>query len=387
MGATLQSIPSPVGRLLSWGVALLGFSCACGETHASPAGSAGSSAGGALASAGTGGSGGAVAIGGASGGEVGAAGKASDAGAALSLHASRIALGAEYGCAIDSAGAIECWGTSEAGLGQTTPPAGTFKAIAALSDIECGIKADASVVCWGNLPGAAASPVPAGLSASAIAVGVAYQCVVTSDMARLTCWGATDVVQGLPPSGPFLQVSVGRNFACALEQDGTLACWGNNAFGEATPPVGTFTQLVTSNFHSCALKADGTAACWGLGNATMAPDGGNQFDPFPADGDDADAAWGQAVAPTDQRFTRLAVGFDHSCGILESGDVLCWGAGKTAGNCAASIDDCGQSVAQTGPFVDIALGLSNSCGILATGKLKCWGSDTAGRSTPPPSFQ
>jgi hypothetical protein len=79
----------------------------------------------------------------------------------------------------------------------------------------------------------------------------------------------------------------------------------------------------------------------------------------------------------------LAVGTYHSCGILTSGDVTCWGAGKTKGDCAASLDGCGQAVPQQGPFVDLALGLSNTCGLLATGKVRCWGSNTGDRSTPP----
>jgi hypothetical protein len=302
-----------------------------------------------------------------------------DGGLTATDFRSRIALGGEYGCAIQGDGAVICWGTATGGNAQTTPPAAQFTSIAALLDITCGITNRMTVECWGNLSGAVAQDIPAMLSATAIGVGVSEQCVVTSQGAKLACWGAPGVIAGQVPAGPYLQVGVGRNFACVLKSDQTLACWGNDAFGEATPPPGKFVQLVTGEFHSCALGDDGSALCWGLGNATM------QVGAADASAED-EVPYGEAIAPTDQKFERLAVGVSHSCGILDSGDIECWGAGKTAGDCS-SIDTCGQSVSQVGPFVDLALGLSNSCGILASGKLKCWGSNTGGRSTPPASFQ
>jgi Regulator of chromosome condensation (RCC1) repeat len=95
---------------------------------------------------------------------------------------------------------------------------------------------------------------------------------------------------------------------------------------------------------------------------------------------------GQSVPPIGKKFKRVAVGFLDSCGILESGDIECWGAGTTPGDCN-TFATCGQAVPQTGPFIDLALGLSNSCGMLESGKIKCWGSNSGGRSTPPTDFQ
>ena len=157
---------------------------------------------------------------------------------------------------------------------------------------------------------------------------------------------------------------------------------GENAFGAATPPQGRFVQLVTGEFHSCALRNDGVALCWGLGSTAAPPDADAGASATP----DIERPWGQAMAPADQKFQRLAVGLAHSCGILESGDVQCWGAGKTAGACS-SVDTCGQAVFQTGPFLEIGLGYTNSCGILASGSIKCWGSNSGNRSTPPSTFQ
>jgi len=181
--------------------------------------------------------------------------------------------------------------------------------------------------------------------------------------------------------GTFSQVSVGHRFACALTVDGELACWGNNYFGQATPPAGKFLEVVTGAYHACALGSDNTAQCWGLGDASMPTDGG-----VGATGDGDTETWGQAIPPTGKKFKRLATGFLSSCGILESGDIECWGAGTSSSDCKSAAT-CGQAVAQSGPFVDFALGYTNGCGILTNGKIKCWGSNTGGRSTPPAEFQ
>ena len=105
-----------------------------------------------------------------------------------------------------------------------------------------------------------------------------------------------------------------------------------------------------------------------------------------ATGNDGTAPWGQSDPPAGKKFKRIAVGVLHSCGILESGDIECWGAGTSAGE-SKTLATCGQAVPQAGRFIDLALGTSNSCGVLETGKIKCWGSNTGGRSTPPADFR
>ncbi len=349
---------------------------ACGNGSSGTPAKSGAGAGGLTGTA-TGG-------GGNIGGSGNSAGTADEAGAQIQVPSpTRIALGIQYGCAIDSSGAIRCWGTPLSNGGQTTPPTGQFSTLAALVDVSCAVAAASNVECWGNISGAAADPIPSGLLAKTLGVGISEQCAVTNT-GDLRCWGAAGVLTGTVPSGPYEGVGVGRNFACVLKQDGTLGCWGSNVFGESTPPSGQFIQLATGEEHTCALHADGTVACWGMGNSTMPTDGGDE--PDAASLPDQDRPWGQATPPSGKKFVRIAVGLVHSCGILESGDITCWGAGQTQGDCS-TIDTCGQAIAQTGPFTELALGYSNSCGILSSGKIKCWGSDSGGRSTPPADFR
>ncbi len=92
--------------------------------------------------------------------------------------------------------------------------------------------------------------------------------------------------------------------------------------------------------------------------------------------------WGQAIPPAGA-FVAVAAGTVHSCAVRVNGDVACRGAGKTNGDCSASLDACGMSVAPAGPFVEVAVGYTNSCGMLTDGSVACWGSNSNDRSTPP----
>ena len=75
-------------------------------------------------------------------------------------------------------------------------------------------------------------------------------------------------------------VSTGRDFACALIDDGTIRCWGKNNYGQlgigsTSPsysglpqtvqlPVGRFALSIDAvEEHACAVLDDGSMYCWG----------------------------------------------------------------------------------------------------------------------------
>ena len=99
--------------------------------------------------------------------------------------------------------------------------------------------------------------------------------------------------------------------------------------------------------HTCRILDTGAVACWG-------------FD------DD-----GQSAPPAGT-FTTVSAGADHTCGILDTGAVACWG-----------LDDDGQSTPPAGTFAMVSAGGDHTCGILDTGAVACWGLDDDGQSTPP----
>lgn len=84
--------------------------------------------------------------------------------------------------------------------------------------------------------------------------------------------------------------------------------------------------------------------------------------------------------PTAQyKFTKIAAGDEHTCGITTTGKVACWGKGASARlgnnmsvNSTVPVDVAG--IGQTTTISDLASSVSGSCAITSTGALTCWGS-------------
>ncbi|MCW5807541.1 MAG: hypothetical protein KIT31_34610 [Deltaproteobacteria bacterium] len=198
--------------------------------------------------------------------------------------ATSVALGADYGCALDAAHQLACFGaaarfghntaagtcgdgTCNAGETSTTcaadcgPPPLThlgraYTAIAAGGeDFTCGLRTDGAVECWGDnfygqtgQPTGDASPTPFALplaSCTRLAAGHSHACALCAG--RLACWG--DASHGElgepltlasvttprtipPPTGEtWADVTAGDGFTCARTTDNTGHCWGTSLHG------------------------------------------------------------------------------------------------------------------------------------------------------------
>ena len=81
----------------------------------------------------------------------------------------------------------------------------------------------------------------------------------------------------------------------------------------------------------------------------------------------------------------MALGDNHSCALLDNGEVVCWGYNilgqlglgdaEDRGDEDGEMGDALESV-DLGPgevAVSIAAGTYHNCALLQTGKVKCWG--------------
>jgi len=70
-----------------------------------------------------------------------------------------------------------------------------------------------------------------------------------------------------------------------------------------------------------------------------------------------------------------AGGEDHTCALLSSGAVKCWGANGSGQLGDGSYDDSNVSVNVVGitDAVDISAGGAHTCAALSSGAVKCWG--------------
>ena len=260
-----------------------------------------------------------------------------------------------------------------------------------------------------------------------IAAGEQHTCaLLTSGQAR--CWGinhhgqlgngtTTDsmrpvVVLDPEGSGPLTDItrlSAGWARTCALLVSGRAVCWGANSYGQlgdgtsadASLPVlvrsidgsGPLTGIAQidarGDQHTCAVQEDGRALCWGRNAFGQLGDGTStdRSRPAPVVAGDGDTAL------TD--VTSVASGYWHSCALLESGEVRCWGSNSAGalGNgttVASPRPVVVRNAAGTGPLTGIEQISSSfvlSCGRHTDGRAWCWGQtpEGGGRSHTLPS--
>ncbi|GIW52496.1 MAG: hypothetical protein KatS3mg081_1851 [Gemmatimonadales bacterium] len=290
-------------------------------------------------------------------------------------------------CAIDTEGIAYCWGSDLDGtLGRLVPRAFTL--------------------------GAAPSPIAGGHRFSAAPVGFDHACAIDLQ-GQAWCWGRNHLGQlGVgEPTEPFgfayqgspvpvrgnlrfVTLAGAAQSTCGLDGAGEAYCWGSNYFGElgigsfAPPPVRDFRAepvkvtgglrfalLEAGTFHVCGLTVQGVAYCWGNNSAGQV-------------GSDSVERCMQLcrTAPdsvrTELRFTNLALGGRHTCGVVVGGDVYCWGAngsGQLGSTAVTSFSSRPVKVDADVKFTSIAAGGNNTCGLTNDGTAFCWGDNSLGQ--------
>ncbi|XXX72630.1 hypothetical protein WMF30_33780 [Sorangium sp. So ce134] len=255
--------------------------------------------------------------------------------------ATELAAGAEHTCALVSGDVMLCWGDN--GSGQL-----------GLGDREHRRYGDGSSVSLGD-----------GMVASSLALGESHTCARLSDRS-VKCWGANDAGQlGLGdtnPRGddlnemgaslpvvdlggePVLGISAGLRHTCALLIGGRVKCWGRNNYGQlgigdtssrgsdmrhmgdnlGEVDVGAAaTALAAGGDHTCALLDSGRVKCWGFNDSGQLGLGDKEHR------GDAPDEMGGALPPVDlgegATVEAITAGAKHTCALLTDGRIKCWG--------------------------------------------------------------
>ena len=114
---------------------------------------------------------------------------------------------------------------------------------------------------------------------------------------------------------------MGFAHACAITSDGAPYCWGRG-WGDTPQPVpATVTfQSLDGDFRTfCGLTESGEAWCWGSNDEGQFGNG---------ERDASSDVYHTTPVPvlTDLRFSQIAVGSRHACGIdTETESAWCWG--------------------------------------------------------------
>jgi len=318
---------------------------------------------------------------------------------ALSAHGS-------HTCAIQSGGAVYCWGSNEEGeTGEDT----------SLDDDRTPIPFRVQL--------------PSDLAATALATGDEHSCALLSNHS-VYCWGLGAYGQ-IGPTAPYSVfseqptpqrmteseggppfvagdvVTAGADFSCAIDGNGDVACWGFDDFGEVgvdpndsggetnTPGsvAGTTgAELITAGaHHACAALSD-AGVCWGsdtanaLGTKVATECGASS------------CTWVSAVVSTPDTVVwpaiSLSAGDQHTCLVDRSSAVYCWGdysAGQTGDTL---FDDIGTAPdaphrllgagATTLTATAVAAGGRTTCLLTSSGDVQCFGANLDGQLGLPP---
>ena len=321
-----------------------------------------------------------------------------------------LALGAQHTCVVGEAGQVACWGS-----GVATGKAGT-----------------------NPLDGGTGMPtLDLGTGATALTLAAASNstCALLASGGKVKCWGMSslgELGQGdmntrgddpgelgdnLPPvdlGAGAVVVGISGSFAhfCVLLDDGRVKCWGDNADGElgltdfanrgdtpnemgdrlAAVDLGaghSVRSVDVGGLHSCVLLDEGKVKCWGghqYGQLGLGYIPTNRTEPDPI-GD----AWPAVALGTGRTARAIAGGDEHTCALLDGGDVKCWGQNEYGQLGQGDTKDRGGAPTDLGdnlPPVDLGTGRKavaltagggNTCVLLDNGQAKCWGYNNHGQ--------
>ncbi len=322
----------------------------------------------------------------------------------------QVAAGSEHTCAITSGGGVKCWGYGLSGsLGDGRSEnrfvpkdvVGLTRNVLAIDAggfETCVVLTDGSVKCWGNNPSRVPDVVDGLREIRAISVGGFHQCALTTH-GSVQCWGSnasgqlgdgTTEDRQTPTSVVNLidvqKVAAGGNHTCALLQDGSVACWGDNSQGQLgnnsdlayspTPvPVQNLSRGVTdiaAGFaHTCAVLETGRVKCWGENGFGQLGNGSTQSSSVPAD----------VIGLENARAISANAG-EHTCVVTTEGDIQCWGYNRfyqlgdgTSENRLTPVKVIGLPANMQA----VTAGRTHSCAVTEQGEVMCWGSNVFGQ--------
>lgn len=312
-----------------------------------------------------------------------------------------LTVGAGTSCALTSAGQAKCWGgpyvgdgtvgtrlTATSVLGLTSQ-----KDVIATSTAACALGHSGVASCWGNYfggsvgngttaLGGAPSPVAViGLPANVIELvnGARFGTGALTTTGGIYCWGPAFGSTATPIVGMtnVRAIALGNTQLYALTTTG-----GVLRQNVATKVIDTIsglsavTQVVAGYDHACALTAAGGVKCWGSNPSGQLGDGTTTPRAAPAD-----------VLGLHSGVRALAAGWFHTCAVMTSGTVKCWGENGAGNGPGGRLGD-GTTTSRSSPVdvggltdaVLVAAG-THTCALTTTGKVKCWGAMYSGDGT------
>lgn len=217
----------------------------------------------------------------------------------------------------------------------------------------------------------------------------------------------SDLIVEVGTGGGVASVVAGGSHTCARIATGGIRCWGKGNEGQrgynnaddsgktsstlpsaagSIPELEQARQVVAGTAHTCALFNNGQVACWGRG-----AEGQLGYNSIASVGDNESVA-SYGYVNVGGNVTRIAAGGHHTCAVLDTGNVRCWGSnsrgqlgyGNNTGTRAKVGDDEAPYTLGDVPLggalvADVTAGLEHTCVLLRDGNVRCWGRGAEGQ--------
>ena len=176
--------------------------------------------------------------------------------------AQSVAIGSDTACAVDTAGALSCWGAVELSL------PGPVSGVVAGAGYACAVGTSGALTCLGDDALTVVRDAPSTTFAQ-VSAGPTHACGRTSS-GRVSCWGEDfDGATAVPDGTTYQAVAVGDAFTCAIDAEHEAVCWGRSGDGQTAPPddLGPVVAIGAGRAHACATTWDARRVCWGRDDA------------------------------------------------------------------------------------------------------------------------
>ena len=122
-------------------------------------------------------------------------------------------------------------------------------------------------------------------------------------------------------------------------------------------------SLATGRNHSCAVVEGGEIYCWGDNEGLRTP---------------------RVIAVgvnSGESFTQVVAGGSHTCALTKAGKAYCWGTNSEGQLGDGTLASRAQPLAVEGnhAFVSLTAGSSHTCGLTDSGAAYCWGANDLGQ--------
>jgi len=314
----------------------------------------------------------------------------------------------DHTCLVLANRELRCWGDNEyaqlgsgpsaVGTDQSAPVAvigiANAKSVHTSISHSCAQLTDGSVKCWGsnvfneisdiNTPYyATPENVPILANAADINMTFGLSCAVPAS-SNFHCRGDITNVLSSVTNKQALSLAAGAYHSCFVLPNFTAECIGDNLSGQLgnlsliasgvpvpVNGISTARTIAVGAIHSCALLESGAVRCWGSD----------------ADGQLGDNSGLTLLSSTPvevntiNNATAIALGADHSCALLQTGSIKCWGRNTSGqlGDNSLSSNNNPVTVPGITNAVAITAGTAHTCALLVNGRVMCWGANDAGQ--------